>query len=401
MTVPGTPRTASRRRCTVAMLAAPAAFTLILTGCSSSSPADHPGTSSRSTGASGLAYAKQQVARYQQPVTTYPSPGPALNPSRVAALRGKTVLYVPLGLGAPLFQVQGAALKEALGHEGITVETCDPHFLPSAAATCLTNARAVGASAVVTSAISYGLAANAYRSLAAQHIPVLIGSGGPDSPPNSSLLAIQVGLLHPSKATDLGVDEVIAQSGGKAHVLFISVTDNSVIKREAALMQEEFANHCPACDVTTVDVNTADIGNLNSLVSSQLVSHPDIDYVLSMTDLYVPKALTGIQAAGRSQKVKIVTSTASISVLQMIQQGRFVTADPGFSPSYLGWVEADGLLRLLTGADVPREPWLPVRTFNADSLSGVKLSTSMNVDTLFGSMSFKQMFYDNWTGTPS
>src|SRR5437016_5603804 len=88
------------------------------------------------------------------------------------------------------------------------------------------------ASAVVTSAISFGLAANAYRSLAAQHIPVLIGSGGPDSPPNSEVLAIQVGLLHPSKATDLAVDEVIAQSDGKAKVLFISVTDNSVIKRE-------------------------------------------------------------------------------------------------------------------------------------------------------------------------
>jgi len=137
------------RRRSVATLASVAALCLFLSACSSSGSA---ATSSGSTSGSGGTAAglttpagRRSVSRRRHQI---PQSGPALDASKIAALKGKTILFVPISLAAGPFQQQLASLKTAFGHLGINVTTCDPKFLPSAAATCLTNAKANGAAAV-------------------------------------------------------------------------------------------------------------------------------------------------------------------------------------------------------------------------------------------------------------
>ena len=385
------------RRRSVATLASVAALCLFLSACSSSgSAATSSGSTSGSGGtAAGLDYAKRVVAQYRAAVTKYPSPGPALDASKVAALKGKTILFVPISLAAGPFQQQLASLKTAFGHLGINVTTCDPKFLPSAAATCLTNAKANGAAAVISSGIPYALVANAYLALEAAKIPVLVGSAGPGNPASTSDIAFQPGVTSSAKAGTVAVDETIAESGGKAHVLFVNITDSTALTAQRDAMKAEFTKNCPGCTVVMDPFNTANISHVATSVSSKLISNPSTNFLQLQADAYVPNSLSGVQSANFTNKVKAVTGTASLGVLQMVQQKRFVTADVGYDFSYIGWNEADGALRLLTGLPVNPEPFVPIRIFDAANLAGLSL-TAGGIDSLYGPTSFKDMFYKNW-----
>jgi len=376
-------------------LAGVAALAMLATACSSSTK---PAASTEKAGdaAAGVAYAKQVAAKYRAAVTDYPSPGPALDAAKVGGLKGKTVLFVPISLAAGPFQQQQASLKTALGHLGINVTTCDPNFLPSAAAACLNNAKTNGAAAVITSGIPYSLATNDYRALQDQHIPVLVGSAGPGNPPSTSDIAFQESVTTSAKAGTVAVDETIAQSDGKAHVLFISITDSSALTAQADAMKAEFAKYCPRCTVVEAPFNTANLPHVATSVSSKLISNPSINFIQPQADAYVANSLAGVQSANFTSKVKAVTGTASIGVLQMVQQKRFVVADVGYDFSYIGWNEADGVLRLLTGLRVDPEPFVPIRIFDSANLAGVTLTPGANVDSLYGPTTFQQMFYKTW-----
>ena len=89
-------------------------------GAKASSTASGSASTSSSTSSTtdGVTYATQQVAKYEAAVTSYPAPGPALDAQKVAALKGKTVLFVPDGLVGPFVLAQ-QAVQTALSHVGI------------------------------------------------------------------------------------------------------------------------------------------------------------------------------------------------------------------------------------------------------------------------------------------
>ncbi len=391
-------RPARRRPVRAAALAAATTALAVMTtaACSSSGSAGVQGTSGAGS-ASGLAHARQQVAQYEKPISTYPPPGPPLDAQKVAALKGKTVLFVPDGLVGPFVLAQ-QAVQKALGHVGISVKTCDPNFLPPQIAACLGQAKTNGAAGVITFGIPYNLAANGYQSLGKQHIPVMVASAGIGSPANSPDIAFQTEVPATSLAGTLGADQVIADSNGKANVLFVSATGASGVETQAAATKAEFAKYCPACHVTAASADGADTSHLASAVSSKLVSNPSTNYILSQSDALLPNIMPGVQSSGFANKVKIVSGAGAAAVLTMIQQKQRVIADAAFDASYIGWNGADGILRLLTGVAVPPAPFIPVRVFNAANLNGVQLSPAMEVDPLYGSASFQQMFHDLWDG---
>ncbi len=121
------------RRPRAALLAGAAALALLTTAaCSSSGNTGSSGSGGSGSGTSndpGVAHAQQQVAQYEKATTSYPSPGGPLDAQKVAALKGKTVLFVPLGLVGP-FVLSQQSVVTALTHVVITVKTCDPNFLP-------------------------------------------------------------------------------------------------------------------------------------------------------------------------------------------------------------------------------------------------------------------------------
>jgi ribose transport system substrate-binding protein len=344
-----------------------------------------------------VAHAHQQVAEYEKAATSFPAPGPALDAQRVAALKGKTILFVPDGLIGPFPAIQ-QGVQTALGHLGITVKTCDPNFLPTQVAACFGEAKTDGAVAVITAGIPYSLAANAYQALEAEHIPVMVSTAGPGNPANTSDIAFEPGDVSAARAGTVSADQVIADSGGKASVLFVAASGSPTVASQAKATQAEFAKYCPGCTVTTVSFDPTATSQIASSVSSALISNPSTNYILSQADAYVPYIVTGMQSAGSSVRAEIVSETAVPAVLDMVQQKQGVSADIAFDSSYIGWNAVDGMLRLLTGITVPAEPYDPVRVFNAANLTGLHLSAGMATDPLYGSTSFEQMFYALWEG---
>jgi len=66
--------------------------------------------------------------------------------------------------------------------------------------------------------------------------------------------------------------------------------------------------------------NTANISHVATSVSSKLISNPSTNFLQLQADAYVPNSLSGVQSANFTNKVKAVTGTASLGVLQMVQQ---------------------------------------------------------------------------------
>jgi ribose transport system substrate-binding protein len=387
-----------KRRAALAAASIAVALTAIA-ACSSSSSAPQQSSTSGSTPSvdPGAAHAQQQVAEYEKAATSFPAPGPALDAQRVAALKSKTVLFVPDGLIGPFPAIQ-QGVQTALGHLGITLKTCDPNFLPTQVAACFGEAKTDGAIAVITAGIPYSLAANAYQALEAKHIPVMVSAAGPGNPANTGDIAFESGDVSAALAGTVSADQVIADSNGKASVLFVAASGSPTVASQAKVTQAEFAKYCPGCTVTTVSFDPTSTSQIASSVSSALISNPSTNYILSQADAYVPYILTGMQSSGSSTKAEIISETAVPAVLDMVQQKQGVSADIAFDSSYIGWNAVDGVLRLLTGVAVPAEPYDPVRVFDAANLAGIHLSAVMATDPLFGSTSFKQMFYALWDG---
>lgn len=383
------------------LLAGTAALALITTACTSSGPGQTSEPVSSSDSGSGLAYAQQQVAKYTQAVSTYPSPGPALDAQKVAALKGKTVLFVPNGLVGPFVLAQ-KSIVTALGHLGITVKTCDPNFLPTQVAACFAQAKTQGAVAVITGGIANSLAANAYAALNAQGIPVLASAAGAGNPANTAQIAFQSEVPSTTLAGTLSADQVIADSNGKANVLFVGVTGTPGVETQAAATKAELAKNCPGCKVTSIAFDAPDSSHIASGVSSALISNPSTNYILVQADANLQYILSGVQSSGFANKVKIVAGSGTPSVLVMMQQKQHnIIGDAAFDSAYIGWNAVDGVLRLLTGQTVAAAPYFPARLFTPENLQGLNLSASMDVGPLYGPDSFQQMFYDLWAGKTS
>jgi ribose transport system substrate-binding protein len=390
-----------RRRAALAAASMIVALTAIA-ACSSTSSAPQPGSASGSTPSAdpGVAHAQQQVAEYEKAASSFPAPGPALDAKQVAALKGKTILFVPDGLIGPFPAIQ-QGVQTALGHLGIAVKTCDPNFLPTQVAACFGQAKTDGAVAVITAGLPYSLAANAYQALEAEHIPVMVSTAGPGNPASTGDIAFEPGDVSAALAGTVSADQVIADSGGKASVLFVAASGSPTVAAQAKETQAEFAKYCPRCTVTTVSFDPTATSQIASSVSSALISNPSTSYILSQADAYIPYIMTGLQSSGSSTRPEIISETGVPAVLDMVQQKQGVSADIAFDSSYVGWNAVDGVLRLLTGVAVPAEPYDPVRIFNAANLAGLHLTAGMTTDPLFGSTSFEQMFYALWDGGKS
>jgi ribose transport system substrate-binding protein len=390
-----------RRRAALAAASMIVALTAIA-ACGSTSSAPPPGSAAGATPSAdpGVAHAQQQVAEYEKAATSFPAPGLALDAKQVAAFKGKTILFVPDGLIGPFPAIQ-QGVQTALGHLGIAVKTCDPNFLPTQVAACFGQAKTDGAVAVITAGLPYSLAANAYQALEAEHIPVMVSTAGPGHPASTSAIAFEPGDVSAALAGTVSADQVIADSGGKASVLFVAASGSPTVASQAKATQAEFAKYCPGCTVTTVSFDPTSTSQIASSVSSALISNPSTSYILSQADAYMPYIMTGLQSSGSSTRPEIISETGVPAVLDMVQQKQGVSADIAFDSSYIGWNAVDGVLRLLTGVAVPAEPYDPVRIFNAANLAGLHLTAGMATDPLFGSTSFEQMFYALWDGGKS
>ena len=137
----------------------------------SASPAAATVATSSST-SSGVTYAKAQVAKYSNLLTTFSPPGPPLHGLK-GKLSGKTVWYIPVFLQAPIFTADAKGIAQPLALAGASVHICDAGSNPSQATSCINEAVKSNAAAIVTDAMNDSFASSAYAAAIAAKIPVV------------------------------------------------------------------------------------------------------------------------------------------------------------------------------------------------------------------------------------
>jgi ABC-type sugar transport system substrate-binding protein len=396
---PAQPRRHGRR---AIILAGLSVLALLLAACGTTSSAGSGGSSDASTGSgtlsslpSGVADAiKADLAKYSAGVNQDPTVKPVTG---AGELKGKTVWYVPIGASVPILAAFGTGLQQALSQLDIKMHTCDGKLLPTDMAACLNEAVTQGADAVVTGYIDYKLIPNAFNNLVAHNIPVLVAGASNDSgKPQTAKMAFYDTTSDVNLTLKLEMESVIANSGGKAKILFVGVLDSPQLVQGSGYARQFVKENCPGCSFTEIDYDTAAITQVPSKVSAALIANPGTTYVVDESDAAGPGTLQGLEAAGYAHKVKMAGTNADLDGLQRIKAGSVQFADVGASPIYFGWLFADGIVTMLTGA-LPVAYLDEVRVFTKDNVADLELTpAAYATNSWYGSNDFESGFRTAW-----
>lgn len=372
-------------------LAALGAIAVVATGASACSGASGSTDTSSSAASGSNSALAAEVATLEKPLDAYPVPTEAIGD--VGSLKGKTVYYIPITQQSPQFAVTQTALQAALKTVGINVQVCDGKGTPTDVSACVTQATQAKAGTIITDAIPYTIAANAFDAAQAAGIPVIISNQiSDDSHPKSKTLD-----YIPAGGTEMQValaKWITLDSDGKGQVLINQSTDGPSPIAFVAEGKKTFTADCPDCTVTINEISSANFSLIPSSTSSALLKDPNITYVESQFEQYLQATQTGTQQAGRTD-IKMTTGAAQLSGLQAVANGG-VAAAAAQASAYQGWVDADAAMRLMLGRDVP-DYTIPVRLFTKDSLDGVTLTEDAQASgEWFGPTTFTDDFTKLW-----
>jgi ribose transport system substrate-binding protein len=354
------------------------------------------GTSTQaSSGSDPVAAAEANVSKYSATVTSYPEI-PAIS-GGISSLKGKSLWYVPLGGSLPIFQGFGSGIKQAAEAAGMSFHTCDGKLVPTTMVSCLNQAATQGAAGVIGGYIDYSEAPTAYDALISKHIPIVIGGEPPTGGKSNSKQIAFYDASDASKiAAGVALDSVIADSGGKAHILFMGISDTKSTTTEANGAKDYIAKACPDCTFKLVMYNTASLSKVPSLASSALISNPDTNYVVVQVDSGEPSTIQGIQSAGFANKVKLVAISGTLQPLQDIKSGGAQLADVGISPVYTGWQWTDALIRMMLGQEPDFTPSV-IRLFTKANVSDLTLTpAAFQTNDWYGPDTYEDTFRKAW-----
>lgn len=354
------------RRGNAKLVSAMGATVLALTACSAAKD-DGPSAG----GSSADVEAAQAVLdEYTAATSSYPDIPPL---EGIEKLKGKTVWYVPIGGAVPSLATFGVGVEQALTAAGLKVQVCDGKFLPTAIASCLSQAKSQGADAVVTGYVDYELVPKSFDDLADNGVPVLLAGATPSPQrPAGPTLAYYDTTETLQLLQKLQMSAVIADSKGTAKVVYVGVTDSPQMKNAGAYGEKYLTDNCSGCKITSIQTNTSSLSKLASQVSAALISNPDTNYVVAEIDPYVEQVIAGVQSAGFGRKVKVAGANGDLAGLQRVEAGNLQFVDPGFSIIYQGWQFGDSVLRMLTQQPLPK-PTSVVRLFTSDNVGDLAL----------------------------
>ena len=387
--------TKGRRGRATAHLAAAASLALIVAACGSASKTGasaSPSTTAKATSSSGVVAAQAAVAKYSAAVSQFPPIKPVTGANK---LSGKSVWFVPIS--TLVYPDTGSILNEALGKLGITVHVCDGNFVPTAIAGCLSQAGSSGANAVLTGAVDYASVSSAINALVAKGVPVVMADTVP--PPgttSSAKLTFDYDSAGTNLDEDLAADSIIADSNGKANILFLAITDSALLKDAAAHAMTFLADKCPGCSVTRIDYNTASLSKLSSEVNAALISKPATTYIFGELDPSSASAIAAIRTAGLEGKVKYASAGGGLPDIQNLATGDIEFANAGVSGAYNSWRYADDVVRLLAG-QAPSNDGTVVRMFTKSNVGSLTLTPAQSVSNAwYGSDAYKANFLAAW-----
>jgi ribose transport system substrate-binding protein len=395
------------RQATLAAVVA-ALLALIVAACGSSSSNNSTSTSSSggattsasnaaqtSSGNSDIAAAQKLVASSTALPTSFKAAGPPIKGGAKALVAGKTIWYIPVTALPPWFDIQSKVQQSVWSMLGATVHVCDGQGNPTAISTCLRNAVAQKAAAVITDAIPVPFAQAAYTAVANARIPVIAGYTDKDAAPTAGNFGKYFhGISGEETPTQqIGAAEAIVASNGKANVLVAGANDipSSVTASNAAIAY--FKSACPGCTVNSFFLKTVANPNLASAVSGQIVKDPSADYFY--TPYEAPSGTLFLQAIRQTGRHMAFMSTAGdVAGLARIHQGTQV-GDVGLDPVYQGWNYADATLRALAGMPSAQYKGI-VHLFTKENDPANPTVAGWLSGKYYSNLSFEDVYKQNW-----
>jgi ribose transport system substrate-binding protein len=375
-------------------VAVAAASMLVLAGCAGDGGTDPAAPATPATELSSEAKAALKIVEAASTsVDEFTAPGDAIDGS---ALAGKTVYYIPATQQVPVLNMIGEKLTAALDNLDATVQVCDGKANPADISSCVAQAIDAKAGAVVTAGITPEFAPTAFADLAAAGIPWVQGLTAPAGAgdPTQVAYVTENQVLLQSWSTNW----VIADSDAKANVLVIKLTDTPATTMWADMgILATYKDACTECVVEVIEINSGQLDRLQSLISSTLVANPDITYIQSQFDQFLPAVKQGIQSAARDD-ITVASVDGLLSTMQDMESDGNVKSAVAYNKAALGWYLADAAARLAAGQPAVQMLDFPFRrAFNETNIGDLTLTPDAEASgEWFGDADYEAGFLKLW-----
>ena len=284
-------------------------------------------------------------------------------------------------------------MKVALAKAGLSLQVCNGNGVPSQVASCVQQATGAGAAGIITDAIPYGMAENAFNAAKAKGIPIVIADQIPPSGTASTdAVAYVAGVANqPSQIAWW----MIADSQGKADAILAQESDSP---SSIAYVQESlsiYKQYCPGCTVKVDSITATTNSQLASDTSSNLLSTPDATYYYTEFEDSLDPTVQGIQQANKTN-VALSVAGGTIDGLGRLKSGSMVKAVVTVDQAYAGWALTDEILRMATKT-APASETFPSRLFTSANIGSVQVTAAAQASgAWFGDNSYQASFEKLW-----
>jgi ABC-type sugar transport system substrate-binding protein len=156
------------------------------------------------------------------------------------------------------------------------------------------------------------------------------------------------------KTGGLMADWLIANSDGKANVVYVDISLYPSLVGQGQGASAEFTKLCPSCKFATLPVSVTQLGagQVPSAIVTYLQSHPSVNYLyLSFQDLDAG-VYAAMRTAGLTSRVKIVGTEAEATQLHEVVNGQ-ETMWSILPEPYVMWEVVDWMARQSEGVLTP------------------------------------------------
>jgi ribose transport system substrate-binding protein len=351
---------ASRRR-TLAVLCAGTITAVLAAGCSSSgsqSSAVSAGTASSGGAASNCvstATARANAAMAPMTLAT-------INQVNASAMKGKTFAVIS-ETSVPNTVAESAAMQQALAMVGAKLLIFFGQGLPDIITQDFQSAITQHVAGIVTLGIDPTIFPAAYAVSKAANVPVVAANGGIPQEPLKGGVGAQV-TVDAAQIGALQADYALAHTDCKLHAAVIYTSTAGLNVDQLNAVNAEVKKLCPTgCSADPVSASAATFPTtLAGQVQTTLQHSPDINYLISAADSFVPYMIQGRNALG--SKVPVIGSTGTALAKAISGDGEI--ADVEWPPyTVLGYYFADAVMRAAAGA--PKSQTLPVRLVDSSN----------------------------------
>jgi len=333
---------------------------------------------------SGAASANGVTLQAMNEVTTFQGPSSAFTPAP-----GKHIMILACGnLGRACIRLADGA-KEAASAMGWTADVIDGRLDPTVWNRAVKQAVDSGVDGIIDVSGDPNLMGEAMSAVHAKDVPFVMMMQTPkpgDLPGVDSWVrpdAVKGG-------NDIGT-WIAGDSAAAGSVLVIDAPEYADIMMRNDSIVDTLGKQCAGCTVHRVSISAQTMGtSLAPTVTSQLQQHPDVTYVWSPDDAYSNFVAQGIQQAGKSTSVKLVSGAGEPEAFDRIKNAN-QAADLATPNNYAGWLAADTLARVISGQPV-QEVWdVPQRFFTAANVGDADFGSGWDVE-----FDYKTVFKKLW-----